>query len=112
MSIINKMLSDLEGRHNHYREHNQLMLGDLAPVNETGFDTPKKLPYNFMLVCFFLTALSVAVYGYFGDGFSGAGNTGENYVADNTAITSLPDRSNNQVQQSASIMPLLQTTEA
>lgn len=63
MSLINKMLSDLEQRSSYRREQDTLVLGDLAPVLNTGFSSVR-LPYHFMLVCFFLFALGFAVYSY------------------------------------------------
>jgi tetratricopeptide (TPR) repeat protein len=63
MSLINKMLSDLEERHNYFKDEEQLILGGLAPVSNTGF-TKSRLPVNFFLVCFFLLTVVIALYGY------------------------------------------------
>ena len=65
MSLVNKMLSDLEQRHSYSKDHDQIVLGGLAPVAETGFSS-LRLPYNFLFVCFCVVALSIAVYGYQG----------------------------------------------
>jgi len=62
MSLINKMLSDLEQRHSYRKEQDEIVLGGLAPVTNTGFTTGK-LPYNFLLVCFFTIAVALAGYG-------------------------------------------------
>lgn len=63
MSLINKMLSDLEQRHSYRKDHDEMVLGGLAPVANTGF-TMLKLPYNFLLICFFVVAVGLAIYGY------------------------------------------------
>lgn len=63
MSLINKMLSDLEQRHSYRKEQDEIVLGGLAPVTNTGFATIK-LPYNFLLVCFFTVAVALAGYGF------------------------------------------------
>jgi len=63
MSLINKMLSDLEQRHSYQKDHDQIVLGGLAPVVNTGFSS-LKLPYHFLLVCFFVIAVIIAVYGF------------------------------------------------
>lgn len=66
MSLINKMLTDLEERHSYYRDQDQVVLGDLTPIADTGFSSIK-IPYNFLLVCFFLVAIAVAFYRYTGN---------------------------------------------
>jgi len=63
VSLINKMLSDLEQRHSYRKEQDEIVLGGLAPVANTGFSTPR-LPYNFLLVCFFTLAIALASYGF------------------------------------------------
>jgi len=63
MSLINKMLSDLEQRHSYQKDHDQIVLGGLAPVVNTGFSS-LKLPYHFLIVCFFVIAVLIAVYGF------------------------------------------------
>src|SRR5690349_2070163 len=66
MSLINKMLSDLEQRHSYYKDQDKIVLGGLAPVTETGFSS-SRIPYNFLLVCFFFVAICIAIYGYLGN---------------------------------------------
>ena len=63
MSLINKMLSDLEQRHSYQKDHDQIVLGGLAPVINTGFSS-LKLPYHFLIVCFFVIAVFIAIYGF------------------------------------------------
>lgn len=103
MSLINKMLSDLEQRHSQERDQDQIVLGGLAPVANTGFATPR-LPYNFLLVSFFTIALLVALYGYWQGSSSPTQQTGTlaqmekvdpgaetlNNVEGNKAIAGLP----------------------
>jgi len=63
VSLINKMLTDLEERHSYYRDQDQAVFGDLTPIADTGFSRAK-IPYNFLVVCFFLIAIAVAFYSY------------------------------------------------
>jgi len=63
VSLINKMLTDLEDRHSYYRDQDQVVFGDLTPIADTGFSRAK-IPYNFLVVCFFLIAIAVAIYSY------------------------------------------------
>lgn len=66
MSLINKMLSDLEHRQSFFKDQDQIVLGGLAPVVETGFSS-SRIPYDFLLMCFFIVALGIATYGYLGN---------------------------------------------
>lgn len=62
MSLINQMLSDLEQRHSHVPDQDPLVLGGLSPIDDTGF-RGGDIPYNFLIVCFFTTAVIGAAYG-------------------------------------------------
>jgi Flp pilus assembly protein TadD len=57
------MLTDLEERHSYYRNQDQVVFGDLTPIADTGFSRAR-IPYNFLLMCFFLIAIAVAFYSY------------------------------------------------
>ena len=66
------MLSDLEQRHSHRQGQDEIVIDGLAPVANTGFAHPR-IPYNFLLVCFFVIAVIVAGYGYW-NSLSGQGD--------------------------------------
>lgn len=63
MSLINKMLSDLEHRQSYQRDKDHIVLDGLTPVALTGFRN-YRLPYNFLAISFFFAALGIALSGY------------------------------------------------
>jgi len=62
MSLINKMLADLDTRHVYRDDKDGIVLDGLTPVTETGFRS-SKVPHNLLWLLFFLLALAVAVHG-------------------------------------------------
>lgn len=63
MSLINKLLTDLEERHNQLNGEDEVVLDGLSSVPATSSDRRLPIPLNFIIVSFFLAASTAVAYG-------------------------------------------------
>lgn len=63
MSLINKLLTDLEERHNLLNGQDEVVLDGLVSVPATSSQQRLHIPVNFILVSFFLAATAAVAYG-------------------------------------------------